>query len=139
MVGFASGHTATILNVDDDGPGRFAITQLLQRAGFRVLEAATGGEALRLVAGQPDLVVLDVHLPDMSGLEVCRRIKADPATSFSPVLHLSATSREAGQRAHGLAAGADAYLTEPVRPEEFLANVHALLRLRQITDRFARL
>ena len=84
--------TPTVLNVDDNEPGLYAKTRILRRAGFTVLEAGNGTTALDLVASQsPDLVLLDVQLPDISGLDVCRRIKNDPATRRTPVLHISAT------------------------------------------------
>jgi signal transduction histidine kinase len=122
----------TILNVDDYPPGLYARSRILRQAGFRVREATTGGEALQLaVAEKPDLVLLDVNLPDISGLEVCRRIKADPETASVLVLHLSATSVREGDRVRGLDFGADNYLIEPIEPEELIANVHALLRMRR--------
>ncbi len=121
-----------ILNVDDYEPARYATSRILRGAGFEVLEAATGAETLRLVAEQPDLVILDVNLPDMHGFEVCRRIKADPHTARIPVLHLSASYRGSEARVKGLEGGADGYLTTPVEPEELVASVKALLRLRQV-------
>jgi serine phosphatase RsbU (regulator of sigma subunit)/DNA-binding NarL/FixJ family response regulator len=120
---------ATVLVVDDSEATRYVTASWLRRAGYAVVEAGTGAEALRRVAEQPiDLVVLDVNLPDVSGLDVCERIKSDPATAAVPVLHLSATAIEVSQRAMGLDRGADAYLVEPVAPEELLASVRALLR-----------
>jgi PAS domain S-box-containing protein len=120
-----------ILNVDDYGPGRYARSRVLRGAGYVVVEAATGAEALRLVHDRkPHLVVLDVNLPDMSGFDVCRRIKEDPATAHMVVLHLSASSVGVDSRLQGLGSGGDSYLTEPVEPEELVANVGALLRLR---------
>src|SRR3954454_24116981 len=80
----------TILYVDDDEANRRAFTWIFEAAGFNVREAATGNEALRLSREKSDLVVLDVNLPDISGFEVCRRIKMHPGTSAIPVLHLSA-------------------------------------------------
>jgi PAS domain S-box-containing protein len=121
-----------ILNVDDYDPGRYARTQVLRQAGFDVREAATGAEALTAVArDQPEVVILDVNLPDVSGLEVCRRLKTDPATSTTPVLHLSATFVGPGHRVAGLEGGADAYLTDPVEPPVLIATVNALLRMRR--------
>ncbi|HEV3256509.1 MAG TPA: response regulator [Gemmataceae bacterium] len=121
----------TILHVDDDADARYVLAWLLRDAGFQVTEAATGADALRLVAEEPDLVLLDVHLPDLSGLEVCRRIKASPATSSIPILHLSATAVESLDKVQGLDGGADGYLTEPVDPAELIGSVKALLRVRQ--------
>ncbi|HET9771309.1 MAG TPA: SpoIIE family protein phosphatase [Acidimicrobiia bacterium] len=116
-----------VLVVDDSESTRYIVATWLRRNGYLATEAATGGEALARVAGS-DLVVLDVHLPDMTGFEVCAAIKADPATAAVPVLHVSATAVSVTDRAAGLNGGADGYLTEPVDPEELLATVQALLR-----------
>ena len=95
-------------------------------------EAASGGEALRLVGGDnPDLVLLDVRLPDMSGLEVCRRIKANPLTSAIPVLQMSASFRDDQSKVAGLECGADGYLAEPVEPALLIATIAAFLRTRK--------
>src|SRR5215510_6446016 len=91
-----------LLNVDDYDPGRYARTQMLRQAGFEVTEATNGADALRISAGeQPDVVLLDVNLPDVDGFEVCRRLKSDPATSQIPVLHISSTFVNASHRAMG--------------------------------------
>lgn len=121
---------ATILVVDDDEVKRYTIVRILRQAGFGVEEAATGTEALAMRAARPDLIVLDVNLPDIDGFEVCRRIKADPATAAIPVLHLSSTFIQSEDRTHGLDSGADGYLTEAVEPRELIATVRALLRIR---------
>jgi PAS domain S-box-containing protein len=120
-----------ILNVDDYLPARYARTQVLLRAGFEVLEASTGADALQIVAEQrPDLVLLDVNLPDIDGFEVCRRLREQLGTLTVPVVHISSTF--VNERAQELArdGGADAFLTEPIEPPVLLATVHALLRLR---------
>jgi signal transduction histidine kinase len=123
---------AIILNVDDYRPGLYARTRILRQAGFEVREASTGCEAVRLALGeQPDLVLLDVNLPDIDGFEVCRQIKANPRTASVLVLHLSATKIREGDRIRGLETGADGYLVEPIEPAELIANVHALLRMRR--------
>jgi two-component system, sensor histidine kinase len=121
----------TILNVNDDDPNREGFTRVLRRAGFRVREAADGAEALRLAALDPDLVFLDVQMPGLDGFEVCRRLKADPATAAIPVLMHAADFTQAADRAHGLEGGADGYLTLPVEPFELVACVRALLRVRR--------
>jgi PAS domain S-box-containing protein len=123
-----------ILLVDDDPAKRYTIAKTLTRAGFEVREAGTGCEALRLVASLPDLVVLDVKLPDMDGFEVCRRIKSDPATSAIPVLHISTTFVDIEDKVHGLDSGADGYLTNVAEPMELIATVRALLRARKAED-----
>jgi PAS domain S-box-containing protein len=122
---------ATILYVDDDDDTRRAFSWIFQGAGFAVKEAANGSEALRLAAEKPDVVVLDVDLPDINGFEVCRRIRADPATARVPVLHLSGVYVRSDEKAQALEGGADAYLVKPVEPREILASVHALLRTHQ--------
>jgi PAS domain S-box-containing protein len=122
---------ATIVVVDDKEGTRYTLARLLRKAGYVVREAATGEEALRLAAEKPDLIVLDIKLPDINGLEVCRRVKADPATTAVLVLHLSATFADSDSRSLGLEGGADGYLTYPVEPRELLASVEALLRLRR--------
>ena len=119
---------ARILLVDDDVAKRYTIARTLLRAGFYIHEAGSGSEALRLVASVPDLVILDVKLPDIDGFEVCRRIKSDPTTAAIPVLHISTTFVDIEDKVHGLDSGADGYLTNVAEPMELLATVRALLR-----------
>ena len=134
--------SASILVVDDLETSRYLTGSWLRRNGYRVTEATTGGQALALVGDEDfDLVVLDVHLPDMSGFDVCERIKDDPRTAATPVIHVSATAVEAEDRALGLSRGADAYLVEPVDPAELVATVEAALRYyraRSVAERLAR-
>src|SRR5436305_14577956 len=99
-----------ILNVDDTEAQRYAISRTLESAGFTVWQAASGQEALEQVAKGPDLVILDVKLPDISGFEVCRRMKENPQTAHIPVLHQSATYVGSHAKITGLEGGADAYL-----------------------------
>jgi PAS domain S-box-containing protein len=118
----------TILNVDDNPASRYARSQVLRKAGYEVLEATTGREALNMVnVAQPALVLLDVNLPDISGLDVCRKIKSQSQGAAIPVLHISATAVMEQDLITGLQA-ADAYVVEPVQPEVLLAFVAALLR-----------
>lgn len=126
------GEAITILNVDDNEATLYATSRVLRHAGFKVLEAVTGEQALEVVRREhPTLVVLDINLPDMSGIEVCRRIKQDPATSSTMVLQMSATSIALKNRVDALSAGADTFLVEPVEQEELEAVVRALLRLHR--------
>jgi signal transduction histidine kinase len=125
----------TVLYVDDDADDRHQFRWIFQQAGFDVKEAATGDDALRLVREAPDVIVLDINLPDINGFEVCRRIKSHPATRAIPVLHLSAAYVTARDRAHGLEEGADGYLTKPVEPQELVAQVKALVRIHQAEER----
>src|SRR5262245_61246386 len=115
--------SATILLVDDDATNRLALGWLFREQGYRVLEAGDGGAALRLAREQVDLVLLDVNLPDMTGFEVCRRLRADPATRSLTVVQISAVYVGSGDRSQGLEGGADAYLVKPVETRELLATV----------------
>jgi two-component sensor histidine kinase len=122
----------TILNVNDNEAGRYVTTRILHRAGFKVIEAGTGGEALQIAREDlPPLVIIDINLPDISGVEVCRRLKADPLTASTMVLQMSATNIAVVDRVNSLAAGADSFLVEPVEPEELEAVSRALLRLHR--------
>jgi PAS domain S-box-containing protein len=126
--------TPKILYVDDDELTRLVMRNIFQGAGYEIREAATGTEALRLAGERPDLVILDVNLPDINGFEVCRRIKAHPATHGIPVLHLSAKYVTSRDKAQGLEGGADGYLVKPVEPQELLAHVKAMLRVHQAEE-----
>jgi serine phosphatase RsbU (regulator of sigma subunit)/DNA-binding response OmpR family regulator len=128
---------ATVLLVDDDETKRYVLGTWLRRAGYTVTEVGTGQEALTSSAAA-DVVLLDVNLPDMSGFEVCRRIKADPRTASVPVIQVSATAIDVTARAHGLTQGADAYLAQPTEPEELLATVTAVLRFSRARQRAER-
>jgi PAS domain S-box-containing protein len=122
----------TILSVDDNPANRYVRSRALREAGFQVIEAGTGQAALDAVAARmPDLVLLDMKLPDISGLEVCRRIKQDPRTRRIPVVHISVTYVTEGAEATSLDAGADIYLAEPVGSHEIASAVRTLLRLRE--------
>jgi two-component system, sensor histidine kinase len=128
----AVGREPLVLIVDDNEAGRFVKTQVVRRAGFGVIEAATGQRALDVTQRQPiDIVLLDVNLPDMSGLEVCRRIKADGTLAAVQVLQISATATADADRVRGLDGGADAYLTEPGDPQVLAATLQALMRVRR--------
>jgi PAS domain S-box-containing protein len=127
---------AAILHIEDDPANRYATGRVLQREGFSVREAATGTEGLELLREGPDLVILDVRLPDLSGFEVCRRIKADPVTAAIPVLHLSASYVTDEDQVTGLEGGADAYLVQPVDPDVLVATAKALLRLRRAEEKY---
>jgi signal transduction histidine kinase len=123
--------TSTILTVDDNDALRYTITRTLRGGGYTVVEARTGSDALKLAENSPDLITLDLNLPDVDGFEVCRRLKSDPKTAHIPILHISATFVGPEHRVRGLEAGADGYLAEPISGEELLATVGALLRMKQ--------
>jgi serine phosphatase RsbU (regulator of sigma subunit)/CheY-like chemotaxis protein len=120
-----------VLLVDDNEANRYIIGAWLRRAGFEIFEAEDGASALALLddpSVRPELALIDVGLPDMTGFELCERIKDMPGTSAVPVVHISATSIAVADRAQGLHRGADAYLIEPVDADELLATVTAVLR-----------
>jgi signal transduction histidine kinase len=124
--------SSVVLVVDDHDANRFVKTTWLRRAGFRVFEAATGRAALETVSREPiDLVLLDINLPDMSGLDVCALIKRDPTLIAVQVLQISSTAVSDADKVRGLEGGADAYLIEPVAPDVVLATLNALLRVRR--------
>jgi len=123
---------ATIVNVDDQEAARYAKRRVLERAGYRVIDANSGSDAWRVFAEvQPELVLLDVNLPDINGFDLCRRIKGRPELADTMVLHVSAARVSGPDRALGLDAGSDGYLIEPIDETELLAAVRALLRLRE--------
>jgi signal transduction histidine kinase len=122
-----------LLNVNDNDASRYLVTRMLERGGFTVIEAATGAMALAKVRERmPRLVVLDIKLPDMTGLEVCRRIKADPKTHGVKVLHTSAVFVATEFKVQSLECGADGYLSHPFEQEELIATVRSLLRLSEV-------
>ncbi len=123
-----------ILVTDDTEASRYAKSRILRQAEFEVLEAATGADTLDLVASfVPDLVVLDVQLPDINGWEICRRIKTI-GVGAPMVLQVSATYVQEGDTVKALEGGADACLTEPIDPAVLLATVRALLRMRRAEE-----
>jgi two-component system KDP operon response regulator KdpE len=116
---------ARILLVDDETSIQRAIAPLLRSRGYQVDVASTGAEALKMVADRsPDLMVLDLGLPDLEGTEVCRRVRA---TSNLPIVVLSARGAEA-DKVNALDLGADDYVTKPFGPEELLARIRVALR-----------
>jgi PAS domain S-box-containing protein len=122
----------TILVVDDNEAERYYVSRVLSKAGFSVRQAATGLDALRFAEAElPSLITLDIRLPDLNGLEVCRRLKGNPVTRDVPVLHISASFTSPENKAEGLEGGADGYLTHPVDANELVATVRSLLRARQ--------
>lgn len=123
--------TPLILLVDDNEQNRYVHGRYLKQAGFSVHEARNGEECLQFVRRHvPDLLVLDVRLPDLNGYQVCRELKDSPATASLPVLQTSATFVGSHAKVHGLQGGADAYLAVPVEADELVATVRALLRTR---------
>ncbi|WP_341906232.1 response regulator [Polaromonas sp. YR568] len=125
---------ATILIVDDDQQNRKLIEALLRPEGYRTVSAASGEEAMIMTAQHmPDLVLLDVMMPDMDGYEVARALKAHPATSNIPIIMLTALADRTARLA-GLNAGAEEFLTKPVDRTELWLRVRNLLRLKEYSD-----
>lgn len=120
-----------ILIVDDREENRYVLRKVLSQAGYRCAEFGTGASALEASFTLPDLMILDVRLPDMSGYEVCQRIKQDPRTAQVAILQISASFVSSEDRARALEAGADGYLTHPIDALVLVATVRALLRLRR--------
>jgi DNA-binding response OmpR family regulator len=117
----------SILIADDEPNIVISLEYLLEQAGYRVLVARDGQEALdTIMSERPDLVLLDVMLPRLSGYDVCQRVRTRPDTSHTRILILSAKGREV-EVAKGLALGANAYVTKPFGTRELLAQVAALL------------
>lgn len=118
---------AKILVAEDERDIRELIGHTLRFAGFDVILAANGIEAVRLAPEeQPDLIILDVRMPRMTGYEACRQLKENPATSAIPIVFLSAKGQE-GEIEQGLASGADAYILKPFAPEELSNQVEEIL------------
>jgi cyclic di-GMP phosphodiesterase len=126
--------TGTVLVVDDYEPNLSALRLMLQNVGYAVTTASNGREALeRVTRDRPDLVLLDVVMPELSGVDVCAAVKGDPDTCLTPVVLISGLQERAA-RIDGLAAGADDFLSKPVDAEELYARVRSLVRLKRLTD-----
>ena len=118
-----------ILLVDDDEEFRKMLRPFLREAGHTVLDAASGREALlTAVDSEPDIVVSDVQMPDMDGLELCRRLRAERRTATIPILLMSGTSKEERDQLEGFSLGADDYVLKPFEPPILLAKIAAVLR-----------
>ncbi len=122
--------TLSILVVDDDPAILFATVRILRAAGYQVDAADSGAACLEAVRKKkPDLVLLDVVLPDIDGYEVCRQIKTDEALSLAYIILLSGVKTHTDDKAQGLEIGADGYIPRPIANRELLARVQAMARI----------
>lgn len=123
-----------ILIVDDDLLVRETMRDCIEHIGYSVHDVGSAGEALVEIAKEaPDLILLDVRMPGITGIELCRRLKGDPVTHLIPVVLLTA-ERELDSRVAGLAAGADDYFTKPVHPRELGARLRSLVHLKRVLE-----
>ena len=123
-----------ILVVDDTESVRSLFRKLLSSDGHDVVAAADGAAALEAVQRhRPDVVLLDVDMPTMDGLEVCRRLKADPGTRLTPVVMVTGQT-DLNDRLRGIEAGADEFLSKPVHPQELRVRVRSLSRVKHLID-----
>jgi diguanylate cyclase (GGDEF)-like protein len=123
---------ATILIVDDEETNLYALRLILESKGYRCLEALSGAEALQIAtAAAPEVILLDIHMPEMDGYEVCRRLKVDPRTSPIPIVFLTARYRDHDEIARGLEAGAHDYVTKPFSAPELLARIGVMVRIQR--------
>lgn len=124
-----------ILVTDDDPEVLLLTTSVLTRVGYEVLQARTGKECLEMMhAYHPDLVLLDVILPDMKGSTVCRHIKADPELQGTFVILVSGVQVSSEYQAKGLNIGADGYIVKPISNKELVARVQAMERIKKAED-----
>jgi len=120
-----------VLVVDDTEQSRYVVSRILKHAGFCVTECATGKAALQFSGVLPDAIILDIKLPDLSGYEVCRRIKADPKTAAVPVLLISAAFDRGKQTEEMKWVGADDYVVQPVDPADLVMKVKTLVEKKK--------
>lgn len=130
--------TAKILVVDDEIFSLQGMSRMMRKAGYNTFEANNGSDCLRLATEyRPDLILLDVVMPDIDGREVCRLIKSNPETKDVYVVLLSGVKTESDSQAEGLEHGADGYIVKPIPNRELLARVKAMLRLKFAESRLA--
>jgi class 3 adenylate cyclase len=130
--------TAKVLVVDDTPQNVKLLADVLGAKGYAAITASSGEEGLaKLAAEKPDIVLLDVMMPGLSGYEVCRRIRADPATALLPVVLVTSLDPHE-ERVKGIEAGADDFLSKPIHQPELLARVRSLLRVKALQDEVAR-
>ena len=124
-----------ILVVDDEPANRKLLEAILASRGYETIPATSGEEALQRLAGEVDLVLLDIIMPGIDGLEVCRRMRSDPTTAMLPVIVVTGTAL--AERLHAIEAGADDFIAKPVDKDEVLARIKSLLRIKRYQDTIA--
>ena len=130
--------TVRILIADDEKLLRSGISRIMSQGGFDTLEAASGEECIRLaIEAKPALILLDVMLGDMNGMEVCQKLKGDPETSGIPILLVSSTMSDLENQAVGMEYGADGCISKPVNNRELVARVRAILRIKESEKRLS--
>jgi len=130
--------TPTVLVVDDDPPSLELLQAYLEDVDCETVSAHDGPDALEIIAkSAPDLILLDVMMPKMSGFEVCKRIKKDPKTSDIPVIMVTALN-EFGDIERGIDSGTDDFLSKPVNKLELLTRVKTMLKLKHLSDKLER-
>lgn len=130
--GAAAPRPPRVLCIDDVESHRYSVARLMRLAGFDVAESASGSDALASAAGNADVILLDIGLPDLDGFEVCRLLKTQPQTASIPVIHLTASHIDELARGRSLGAGAYAYIPEPYDPDHLLKQVRSALQLRYL-------
>lgn len=124
-----------VLNVDDVEAHRYSISRLFSRAGFEVSEAGTGMDAIRKVfESRPDVVLLDIGLPDLDGYRVCSELRHNPETSRIAIIHVSASHATSESAALSAKAGADAFFPYPITPSQLVHSVREMLQLRYLNQ-----
>jgi two-component system alkaline phosphatase synthesis response regulator PhoP len=127
-----------VLVVDDDQQNLELVQVYLEDIECETLAARDGLEALEIVAAKkPDLILLDVMMPKMSGFEVCRRLKEDPGTSNIPIIMVTALN-EFGDIERGIDSGTDDFVSKPINKLELLTRIRTMLKLKHVTDRLQR-
>ena len=119
-----------ILAIEDDAIMQKVLQDTLQAEGYEFRVSPNGQDGLKMaVAGKPDLILLDINLPDMNGMEVCGALKSNPKTRHIPVLMLTGEAREVSSRVKGLDLGAEDYLLKPVSPRVLVSRIKSILKL----------
>ena len=130
------GQLPLVLVADDDPSTRLLLRMTLERGDLRVADAANGNQAIEMTRElRPDLVILDMRMPGMTGFEAIERLRRDPLTTRIPIICLTAAARDPNDAARGLQLGADDYLHKPFNTEELLTRVRSRINARQLEER----